>query len=97
MLVSSCSEAQHVQLVEGALFTGPDVGGPHGPYRQSERKELYQQYVNQLVADGLVYPCFCTDEELAEMKADAEKKNLPPIYRFNTDAVCLLCPRFTVF
>ncbi|KAL3138236.1 hypothetical protein ABBQ32_006056 [Trebouxia sp. C0010 RCD-2024] len=60
---------------------GPNVGGPHGPYRQSERKELYQQYVNQLVDDGLVYPCFCTDEELAEMKADAEKKNLPPIYR----------------
>lgn len=65
----------------GVCTAGPDVGGPHGPYRQSERKELYQQYVNKLVDDGLVYPCFCTDEELTEMKADAEKKNLPPIYR----------------
>ena len=58
------------------------MGGPYGPYRQSERKELYQKYVDKLVDDGLVYPCFCTDEELAEMKADAEKKSLPPIYRY---------------
>lgn len=81
-LSSACT-----QLVgHGAWLAGPNVGGPHGPYRQSERKELYQQYVNQLVDDGLVYPCFCTDEELAEMKADAEKKNLPPIYRLKTHA-----------
>jgi len=40
------------------------------------------KYVNKLVDDGLVYPCFCTDEELAEMKAEAERKSLPPIYRF---------------
>ncbi len=40
------------------------------------------KYVNKLVDDGLVYPCFCTDEELAEMKADAERKSLPPIYRY---------------
>ncbi|KAA6429651.1 MAG: glutamate--tRNA chloroplastic mitochondrial-like [Trebouxia sp. A1-2] len=60
---------------------GPDVGGQYGPYRQSERKDLYTKYVNKLVDDGLVYPCFCTDEELAEMKAEAERKSLPPIYR----------------
>lgn len=68
----------HTGFKRGA---GPDKGGPYGPYRQSERKDLYMQYVNKLVDDGLVYPCFCTDEELAEMKADAERKSLPPIYR----------------
>lgn len=47
-------------------IAGPDVGGPHGPYRQSERKVLYKQYVDQLVGEGLAYPCFCTDEELEQ-------------------------------
>ena len=60
---------------------GPDVGGPHGPYRQSERKEIYKAYVDQLVERGLAYPCFCTDEELEAMKKEAEEKKLPPIYR----------------
>jgi len=60
---------------------GPDVGGPYGPYRQSERKELYKQYVDRLVADGVAYPCFCTDEELEAMKAEAEANKLPPVYR----------------
>ncbi len=57
------------------------MGGPHGPYRQSERRELYKQYVDQLVDRGLAYPCFCTDEELEAMKKEAEEKKLPPIYR----------------
>ena len=60
---------------------GPDIGGPHGPYRQSERKDLYRSYVDRLVEDGVAYPCFCTDEELEAMKKDAEEKKLPPIYR----------------
>ena len=63
------------------MNAGPDVGGDYGPYRQSERKELYKKYVDKLVEQGKVYPCFCTDEELAAMKGDAEKKSLPPIYR----------------
>lgn len=37
---------------------GPDCGGPHGPYRQSERKQIYRSYVDQLVERGLAYPCF---------------------------------------
>jgi len=60
---------------------GPDVGGSAGPYRQSERKEIYKKYVDKLVAEGIAYPCFCTDEELEAMKKDAEEKKLPPIYR----------------
>lgn len=60
---------------------GPDVGGPHGPYRQSERKEIYKSYVDKLVDADLAYPCFCTDEEIEAMKKEAEEAKLPPIYR----------------
>src|SRR5689334_12386073 len=43
---------------------GPDVGGPHAPYRQSERLHIYDEYAKKLVAKKMAYPCFCTDEEL---------------------------------
>lgn len=43
---------------------GPDIGGPHGPYRQSERMDLYKQYGEQLLADGKAYRCWCTSDEL---------------------------------
>ncbi len=45
---------------------GPDVGGPHGPYRQSERTDIYKSYADKLVAQGNAYPCFCSDEELEQ-------------------------------
>ena len=44
---------------------GPDGGGPHGPYRQSERSVLYREAAEELLADSKAYRCFCTDEELA--------------------------------
>ncbi len=47
---------------------GPDVGGPYGPYRQSERTEIYQKYAYELVKTGHAYKCFATPEELAEMR-----------------------------
>ena len=50
--------------------SGPDVGGDVGPYRQSERQELYQKYAQQLVKDGVAYPDFCTEEELSQVKSD---------------------------
>lgn len=48
---------------------GPDVGGPAGPYRQSERLDLYQAHCRQLLAADRVYPCFCTAERLAAVRA----------------------------
>jgi len=45
---------------------GPDVGGPHAPYRQSERDALYAEAVERLVGLGSAYPCFCSQEELAD-------------------------------
>ncbi len=47
---------------------GPDVGGPHGPYRQSERSEIYRTHADQLIASGNAYRCFCTTERLAELR-----------------------------
>ena len=53
---------------------GPDVGGDYGPYIQSQRKELYLPYAQQLVASGHAYYCFCTKEELEERRAAAEAR-----------------------
>lgn len=53
---------------------GPDIGGPFGPYRQSERTEIYQKYANELLANGKAYKCFATAEELAEMRELATKQ-----------------------
>ena len=53
---------------------GPDVGGDFGPYIQSQRKELYLPYAQQLVASGHAYYCFCTKEELEERRAAAEAR-----------------------
>lgn len=52
---------------------GPDVGGSYGPYRQSERFELYQRYSKQLLAEGKAYHCFCTQEELEKMRVHASE------------------------
>ncbi|MCI5052504.1 MAG: glutamate--tRNA ligase [Simkaniaceae bacterium] len=48
---------------------GPDVGGEYGPYRQSERSEIYRKYAQQLLDEGKAYKCFVTAEELSEMRA----------------------------
>ncbi len=47
---------------------GPDVGGPCAPYRQSERQEIYQERVRELLARGAAYRCFCTAERLGELR-----------------------------
>jgi glutamyl-tRNA synthetase len=48
---------------------GPDIGGGYGPYVQSERKELYRDYAEQLVREGKAYYCFCTKERLEALHA----------------------------
>jgi nondiscriminating glutamyl-tRNA synthetase len=59
---------------------GPDVDGPHGPYRQSERIAIYGEYAARLVSDGAAFPCFCTDDELARKREEAAKAGRPPRY-----------------
>lgn len=49
---------------------GPDINGPYGPYRQSERKEIYQEYGQKLVESGYAYYCFCTPERLEAVRKE---------------------------
>ncbi len=51
---------------------GPDVGGPHGPYRQSERREIYAKHVAQLLDAGHAFVCFCTKERLDALRAEQQ-------------------------
>lgn len=51
---------------------GYSFGGVYGPYRQSERTEIYQTYVKDLIEKGLAYPCFMTEEEIASIKEEQE-------------------------
>jgi len=55
---------------------GPGKPGPHGPYRQTERAAIYRAFIDRLLAGGHLYPCFCTPEELAAEReqAQAEKR-----------------------
>ncbi|NWG00983.1 MAG: glutamate--tRNA ligase [Thermoanaerobaculaceae bacterium] len=56
---------------------GPDVGGPHAPYRQSERSAVYRQHVEALVASGAAYPCFCTKERLDALREEQRARKAP--------------------
>ncbi len=55
---------------------GPEVGGPHGPYFQMERLDLYESHAEKLVAEGKAYACYCTRDELeaGRKRAEAEKR-----------------------
>ena len=55
---------------------GPDVGGEHGPYRQSERREIYQQYVQQLLDKGHAFKCYRTGEELNTLRQERKEAGI---------------------
>jgi glutamyl-tRNA synthetase len=59
---------------------GPDVGGPYGPYRQSERTEIYREHVELLLANGTAYRAFETAEELEALRQRQIAAKLPPRY-----------------
>jgi len=59
---------------------GPDVGGPHAPYRQSERVDIYSAAAQQLLASGNAYRCFCSEEVLEAKRKQAEVEGRPPHY-----------------
>ncbi len=59
---------------------GPDLEGPLGPYRQSERLALHQQYAEQLLKGGQAYRCYCTPEELKQAREARMAQKLPPRY-----------------
>lgn len=66
---------------------GPDIGGDFGPYRQSERLSLYQIYIQTLLEKGHAYRCFCTQDELSEMRKN-QQTNKEPLGYFGKDSKC---------
>ncbi len=72
------------ELIEGLRWLGlhydegPDIGGPYGPYRQTEREEIYRQHAWELVERGHAYPCFCSPERLEQVRrAQMQRKENP--------------------
>jgi glutamyl-tRNA synthetase len=71
---SRCSAESEAKIFESLKWLGldydegPDVGGDYGPYRQSERLDIYKKYSDEMVAKGTAYPCFCTSQRLEELK-----------------------------
>ncbi|MCK5416832.1 glutamate--tRNA ligase [Candidatus Parcubacteria bacterium] len=59
---------------------GPNMGGKFGPYVQSERKEIYDKYKQELLDKGEAYYCFCTPDRLQKMRENQQAKKLPPRY-----------------
>jgi len=59
---------------------GPDVGGPHAPYNQTARKEIYLKHAQQLLDSGHAYRCFCTPERLKQVREAQNKRKEPPHY-----------------
>ena len=74
------------ELIDGLRWLGldydegPDIGGPFGPYRQSDRREIYQEYAKKLVDQGAAFPCFCTVERLERVRQDQQKRKVPTHY-----------------
>jgi glutamyl-tRNA synthetase len=78
---------EYEQVVYAALHwlgldweEGPDKGGPHGPYRQSERLDLYKQHAARLIDEKKAYRCYCTPEELDEERRQAQAAKRPYVY-----------------
>src|SRR5512143_4249304 len=85
--VEDTDQGRSTKEAEAAIFEGlrwlgldwdegPEVGGPHGPYFQMQRLDLYESYAERLIAEGKAYACTCTREELeaGRKKAEAEKR-----------------------
>lgn len=64
---------------------GPEIGGPYGPYIQSQRTAIYRKHAEELLLKGAAYRCFCSKERLTEMRAYQEAHRMPPMY----DRTCL--------
>ncbi len=62
--------------IDEGFVSGSEQRGDYGPYRQSDRAEIYQTYAKELIKQGLAYPCFCTAEELDEKRQKQEEQKI---------------------
>ena len=66
---------------------GPDKGGPYGPYRQSERKDIYNKYIKQLIDEGKAYYSYKTEEELEEQREEQRAMGIAPHYTYEYEGM----------
>ena len=71
---------QDLRWMELAWDEGPEQGGPHAPYAQSQRGAIYREYFERLQAVALAYPCFCTEHELKIERSTQLASGRPPRY-----------------
>ena len=67
-------------MARSRLGRGPDTGGEYGPYRQSDRLEIYREHAERLLTDGKAYLCFCTEEELQKERESSSAEKGQAIY-----------------
>ena len=77
-LVEDAAEVIYRTMAQCGLThdEGPDIGGPVGPYIQTQRRDIYGRYAELLLEKGCAYRCFCTEERLAEMRTPAGGKDV---------------------
>lgn len=89
--IEDTDQKRHVEGAEERIYQvikdyglswdeGPDIGGPYAPYVQTQRLEIYQKYINELLDKGLAYYCFCTEERLSKMRETQKANNQAPRY-----------------
>jgi nondiscriminating glutamyl-tRNA synthetase len=84
--VERSKEEHETQLIEDLHWLGlewdegPEIGGPHAPYRQSERLAIYDEHTQQLLNEGKAYRCFCTFDELEAERPRAVAEHRPQVY-----------------
>ena len=84
------SPEAEAEIIEGLRWLGmdwdegPDIGGPHAPYRQSEARQMYLDHAWNLIETDLAYPCFCTAERMALMREQHRLRKEQPLY----DGLC---------
>ena len=66
---------------------GPDKGGAYGPYRQSERKDIYNKYIKQLIDEGKAYYSYKTEEELEEQREEQRAMGIAPHYTYEYEGM----------
>ncbi|WP_251106418.1 glutamate--tRNA ligase [Alloacidobacterium dinghuense] len=91
--VERSKEEHETQLIEDLHWLGlewdegPRIGGPHAPYRQSERLDIYREHTDQLLNEGKAYRCFCTSDELEAERLRAVAEHRPQVYSGKCRAV----------
>jgi glutamyl-tRNA synthetase len=84
------SPEAEAEIIEGLHWLGmdwdegPDIGGPHAPFRQSEARQMYLDHARQLIESDHAYPCFCTAERIALMREQHRARKEQPLY----DGLC---------